>query len=208
MGKDWFDREGRLTEALAKNDIVGIITEVRVKASLSEMPMAEDDDYRTFIMRIISHLEKIAPPGLYADFFGPEATSGRLCHWGHTMRKPTAEEHEAIKPHLPHQSILNCSHCDNDFSPSAEWEEGYWHCFDCHRNQEPEYDNHLCDPCGIVESVAALLQNMLPRCNDCGQQAIFEDYSEIPVGGVLTCSTLIETGEVCGSTNFTELKLR
>ena len=212
---DWFERERRLTEALAENDFVGILQEVRVKALMSELPMGQDDDYRTSIMSIVSHLKEICPPGLYADLLGDDDESRRLCHlhsgWpfcDHTMRKPTAEEHKDLTTHVG-QGPFVCTHCGLDFSSSTEGDEGYWHCFDCHSNQEPEYDNHLCHPCGIVEGVGALLQKMLPRCDDCGQNATLEDYSDIPVGSVLTCSTeFIESGEVCGSTNFSEIKLR
>ncbi|PXY77374.1 MAG: hypothetical protein CXX80_00660 [Methanobacteriota archaeon] len=163
----------------------------------------EDDDYRTTIMTIASHLQ-ILFPKLYAEYLGSQATKGRHCRWDHTMRKPTPEEHESLTTHFE-ELFRICQECLRDFSPSAEWGEGYWHCFDCHRNHEPEYDNHICHPCGIVQGVLNLLRKLLPTCDDCGRTPNFDELDKIVVGGGLTCTSRDRWGNKCGSTNFTSI---
>ena len=102
-----------------------------------------------------SHLQ-ILFPELYADYLGPKAKKGRHCRWDHTMRKPTPEEHESLTNDFDELHRV-CGECETDFSWNAEGEDGYWHCFDCHRNAEPEYDNHICHNCGMEQGVLNLL---------------------------------------------------
>jgi len=198
---DSFQWNQRLTKALdvSNFDHLEILKWMSVKSQLSDMD--DDDDYRTNIMTIASRLEKLFPE-LYAEYLGPEATKGRHCRWDHTMRKPTPEEHESLTTHYE-ELFRICQNCERDFSPSAEWDEGYWHCFDCHRNHEPEYDNHLCHDCGIVEGMWKMLHELLPTCDDCGIRATFYEYNNIEVGGDLTCTRKDRLGDKCGSTNFT-----
>ena len=103
-----------------------------------------------------SHLQ-ILFPELYAEYLGPEAKKGRHCRWDHTMRKPTSEEHESLTNDFDEIHRV-CGECVTDFAWNAEWEDGYWHCFDCHRNAEPEYDNHMCHNCGMEQGVLNLLR--------------------------------------------------
>ena len=124
----------------------------------TEGDMEEDDEYRTIILTTASRLQ-ISFPELYAEYLGSEATKGRHCRWNHTMRKPTSEEHNSLTTHFE-ELFRICGECQRDFSPSAEWDDGYWHCFNCHRNREPEYDNHICHLCGIVQGVLNLLREI------------------------------------------------
>jgi hypothetical protein len=102
------------------------------------------------------HLQSMFPE-LYAEYLGPVAKEGRYCHWGHSMRKPTPEEHESLTNDFDELHRV-CGECETDFSWNAEGEDGYWHCFDCHRNAEPEYDNHICHNCGMEQGVLNLLR--------------------------------------------------
>ncbi|HIB58988.1 MAG TPA: hypothetical protein EYO42_00295 [Candidatus Poseidoniales archaeon] len=114
-------------------------------------------------------------PELHAEYLDPETKKGPECGWGgtlwpatnrHTMRKPTWEEHAFI---VEENQWLHCEHCNNDISPLRDITiDGYWHCFDCHNNAEPEYNRHICHDCGIVVGIKLLLYKLMPTCDDCG----------------------------------------
>ena len=95
-------------------------------------------------------------PELYAEYFGPAAKEGRYCHWGHSMRN--------LNIILPDSSDVHvCMECETDFGWNAEFEDGYWHCFDCHLNNEPEFDNHMCSNCGREQGVLNCLEAVVEQ---------------------------------------------
>jgi len=152
---------------------------------------AKDPEYLEIINTTASHLHYLFPD-LYAEYLGPEATEGKHCRWDHTMRKPTPEEHESLDDEGEISRV--CCEC------GGECDARHWHCFNCHRNREPEYDNHICHDCGIEQGVLNMIRKLMPTCDDCGVHCgpldQWKDY---------TCNGRDSSGNVCGSTNFTSI---